>query len=343
MSNNALYFPYINCPKSDWFNRVLLYWDSVQSIVPEEVLRGSGNLSNHMSKLISSGLVQTIDPSQYVAMDQNFFQRFIRYLEEKTPQMRRTMFERIHRSKMISSPVHIGKMGLELVDFLTDRQLARQDNGSWIQVEPRIASAYMTYLACHLSKIPEISATAVTPDPQSFNLLGARKNQTRLKLLSQISRSRTEVLNILLPAPENASVHEILNFKEKHRDHLNKIRSKVEAWAEECASLLEDDLVSARISRKKDELVEEIGAVEAQMNERWSNVLKGSIMPLIKIALGGGVAVQGNNALELGGGAFSVVEGACDLVRLFQNRNEWNNHPLAYAVIAHDVFAENIK
>lgn len=36
MTTAALYYPYIKVPESDWFTRVLLYWDVVGAIVPYE-------------------------------------------------------------------------------------------------------------------------------------------------------------------------------------------------------------------------------------------------------------------------------------------------------------------
>lgn len=38
MSSNALYYPYIQVPESPWFTRVLLYWDRVGAIVPNDYI-----------------------------------------------------------------------------------------------------------------------------------------------------------------------------------------------------------------------------------------------------------------------------------------------------------------
>ena len=34
--NSLLYYPYINLPKNNWTIRALLYYDNVNSIVPEQ-------------------------------------------------------------------------------------------------------------------------------------------------------------------------------------------------------------------------------------------------------------------------------------------------------------------
>jgi hypothetical protein len=38
MADSVLYFPSTRVPETGWFTRVLLYWDSVGTIVPAEYL-----------------------------------------------------------------------------------------------------------------------------------------------------------------------------------------------------------------------------------------------------------------------------------------------------------------
>jgi hypothetical protein len=40
MADAVIYFPYIRVPDNEWFTRVLLYWDQLGTIVPEELLAG---------------------------------------------------------------------------------------------------------------------------------------------------------------------------------------------------------------------------------------------------------------------------------------------------------------
>lgn len=65
MAENVLYFPYIRVPDNDWFQRVLLYWDSVGSIVPYEYINNPDRLGSHMQSLLIEGLVKQIIPGQY--------------------------------------------------------------------------------------------------------------------------------------------------------------------------------------------------------------------------------------------------------------------------------------
>jgi hypothetical protein len=64
MNSRVLYFPLINVPQNAWFARVLLYWDEVGAIVPNEVMRRQG-VTPYMKELIHEGLVSPTDPAQY--------------------------------------------------------------------------------------------------------------------------------------------------------------------------------------------------------------------------------------------------------------------------------------
>lgn len=56
MSNNALYFPYIEPPRDEWTLRTILYWDRVDSIMPHGV-----SLKDSTKALIDQGLLAPVD------------------------------------------------------------------------------------------------------------------------------------------------------------------------------------------------------------------------------------------------------------------------------------------
>src|SRR5262249_48314870 len=87
--DRVLYFPYINVPRSEWFTRVLLYWDSIGCILPEESQpyeRGRVRQHHHPDRsweftqeLLSEGLLEPIYPDQ--AFGRDFMDGFMRLLE----------------------------------------------------------------------------------------------------------------------------------------------------------------------------------------------------------------------------------------------------------------------
>jgi hypothetical protein len=62
MTNSVLYYPYNRVPDNDWFTRVLLYWDTVGSIVPHEHIGSPEKLGPHMHSLPTEGLMKQITP-----------------------------------------------------------------------------------------------------------------------------------------------------------------------------------------------------------------------------------------------------------------------------------------
>ena len=60
--DKLLYYPYINLPETNWTVRVLLYYDEVGSIVPQQYFYAPEEYNPYMRNLIQEGLVNPINP-----------------------------------------------------------------------------------------------------------------------------------------------------------------------------------------------------------------------------------------------------------------------------------------
>lgn len=78
---NLLYYPYINLPKTDWAARVLLYYDSIGSIVPMQYFYEPELYNPFMRELIDNELIETINPMDVVERPQDVTKIFIDYME----------------------------------------------------------------------------------------------------------------------------------------------------------------------------------------------------------------------------------------------------------------------
>lgn len=87
MRDAALYFPYIEVPDHPSLTRVLLYWDRLGSIVPPVAL------SARMSELISTELVERVEPGMYLN-DHEFAMGFLRILDSRSRHGRSRAFAR---------------------------------------------------------------------------------------------------------------------------------------------------------------------------------------------------------------------------------------------------------
>jgi hypothetical protein len=55
--NVVIYYPYIRVPESAWFSRLLLYWDDVATIVPEDWIYAPERLGPYTQELVQRNLV----------------------------------------------------------------------------------------------------------------------------------------------------------------------------------------------------------------------------------------------------------------------------------------------
>ncbi|WP_172126444.1 hypothetical protein [Arcobacter acticola] len=190
MKNNALYYPYINPPKSKWLLEKLLYWDSISSIIPSQVEDSKDELEPLTQNLISAGLLKLVEPSKY---DLSIFQsKFLKIAKKFTP--RNTAKTRIHIEK-------IGNLSHELTELgLID---SKEFSYPWFKMNSELAFIFMKMLAEELSKIPDLNATTITDSlPQNI----------------EKERIREDVLSFCMPLPnvDKISIDKILKFKEKH-------------------------------------------------------------------------------------------------------------------------------
>ncbi|MEJ2051532.1 MAG: hypothetical protein P8Y60_17145, partial [Calditrichota bacterium] len=219
MSNNVLYFPYINVPDTTWFTRTLLYWDEVGAIIPYDYLEDPEKLNSHTRDLIGAGLVRQVMPGAYIWKIPEFRNAFLSYianLGDATLDQRRVAFKK-HQSFFI----HIEKMdGIEYE--LKGMGLAEERNYPWFNVEKTTAREYMAYLAASLGKIEELNFMPVSDDVSHLeHFLYSSSGEDAYE--QKVGNLRLQVFEDLFPAPvEPLAPEKIQRFKEKHREKLAK-------------------------------------------------------------------------------------------------------------------------
>ncbi|WP_136487469.1 hypothetical protein [Vibrio sp. H11] len=349
MRNNALYFPYISIPESQWTIKTLLYWDKLSAIVPMDHIDNPEQLSPFMRALLERDLAVQIFPSQYLYEIPQFEQSFIRYLEPKVRAYRNTPIRRfsyagrmhaekfgshIHQEKMMPvTGIHVEKMG-ELPQFLVEEGLADQVDGTWFNVDSRVANMFMAYLAICLGALNTVSAAPITSEGKYSNFLGHNLFRQRGGRFNHHQKAQDVVINNILPTPTGAIDLDVLaKFKMEHGHLLPRLRQKVESETAYIA-LLEnaDDRLDATndfIRRCKEDTDEIIDA----MKPSWSKVMFGSIAPLFGSGLAMVAAETGNKAAYTGAGLSFAATAYQALNSIRAERKRAEALPLAY--IAH--------
>lgn len=344
MSDNAIYFPYINVPNTDWFFRVLLYWDRVQSIVPQDYAHDLGKLKPYMRDLVANNLVEPILPMNYIHQIPNFGDSFLRYIDNRID---------IEQSKAENADFFLNKyvqlLHIEklqgVAEELQRRGLAFPTRYPWYAVTPWAADAFMAYLASCLGRLDEINAAPVTNNAHSF-LLFSENAKTRGDLVARRRRSETRqiLLTNIFPAPRQAiTLKEIVDFKDKHGDVLRGFRALVEKKCIELALIEDDSLRGEQIGNTLSEMQQEIQDISALFRDRWKHIRLGSLVPLLAVATSVGTIAANQEWLPLTAGVATVgLSLTAAVYQAFSNRQQREaafKKPLAYATFAKQTFS----
>ncbi len=268
MIRQVLYFPYIRVPQSAWLTQILLYWETVGSIVPYEFIAKPEELGPYMQQLLLEELVIQVQPGAYLQLLPEFSAAFIRYLEHLGPELevRRRSFT-AHRVAQI----HMEKLR-DAQDLLTDAGLAHPANSPWVDVESETADDFMCYLATCLGQMPEVNSLPLTDTGRTLDRVlsggvGERDMEAQLQSL------RMQVLERVLPIPvHELEPAEIRHFKNKHGNALIHFRLRVEQELVRLAAIESDILRAKGVTLFIEEAREETREIRHWMKvARWKS------------------------------------------------------------------------
>jgi len=260
MAKSVLYFPFINVPNKAWFNRKLLYWDSVSAIVPYEFIEDPDKLDPHMRDLVREGLVRQIVPSMLISKIPECGPPFVEYLDSLAQQL--PLRQKRFATKCVS--VHADKMPEEVKEKLLACDLARLKDYRWLEVEEATANEYMAYLAAAIGRLPRMDLTPVTDSRERLNVfLGSRE-----RVDSKLDPLRLKVLRKAFPSPRvSLNAQDISRFRNKYGDLLPRFRNWVENKITHVAAISDPYLQAKEWENVTNELEDEKARIESSMNE----------------------------------------------------------------------------
>jgi hypothetical protein len=334
MQDKALYFPYIEVPQNSWFVRILLYWENVGSIVPLEFWNSPERLSPYMRELVETRLVEQIPPGPFLYDFPEVGEVFLKYIEEAA--RRRAHPQEQQRSKRTVT-IHIEKIE-RVGPGLVKLGLARRKMPEWYEVQEWVGRDFMTYLATVLAKHERVKAAPVTNDLKSLRALARTERPSPYR--RRVGGIREVVLNQVLPSPRRVPpVAELASFKERHADKLGRLRAFVEQSCIEIASIENAEARTDRTEILQAQLRTQLQDVQEAMRTSWSDIVFGRLVPLLATPLTLDAAAQGLSAAGVGGG-LTLVGAIYQAVSGLGPSREALRHPLAYAALAHQQFAD---
>jgi len=249
VAHSALYFPYIEVPDRPDLLRVLLYWDTLGTIVPE-----GHPASRRLRKLISAGLVTPVSPDDYEYSAADVLEAITSFPES----IRAESWVRLHRTKANS-----------FVWFaLKHRGLVKRVDRDWMAVPASIAAVYMAGLATAIGAA--IDAAPVTDQRSSFEPVVDQSGSVGRGTLRD--RLRAVVLSDVLPAPiEALDPLVVARFKDRHWDLLHAFRLHIERRLLDCARERDDAYREELVRQIREELQYELIEIESKLSERgWA-------------------------------------------------------------------------
>jgi hypothetical protein len=270
---NLLYYPYINIPDSAWASRVLLYYDHVGAIVPQEYFNNPSQYDDYMLRLVQDELVIPIDPLKTLKRPDKIMEPFLDYINSKEFRIKirrkafvegRTGYVHKDKFKMDGPRIHTEKFDIRIFRELVREGLAKQEDHSWFLVEKKTADELMTFLATVLG-----AKLGYIPSTNKFKRrYSAVKKRKKYEVIKTIDKKRKLILEELIPFPEQIDARKLRSFKDKHEGILEAFRTRVELIALD--PKVEVD--TAFFSEKINELKQRKSELSAKMNE--SNVGK---------------------------------------------------------------------
>ncbi|MBN1397596.1 MAG: hypothetical protein JXA06_06160 [Bacteroidetes bacterium] len=300
MTNNLLYFPYINVPNNSWTIRSILYWDNVGAIVPQIYKEKPNKFERDMLNFVQQELIQQVFPDNYIYQLQHFTDSFIRLITQPKFNLAKSQkdFKEGHTSR-----IHFQKADYRLFSELEQMDVAKRKNWEWFNIESRIARLYMMYLVTVISKSGQFTLGTDDPINIDFSL-----QQKGLSHYSQITRGK--FLKDLMPYPLNPDLNKLRNFKQKYGKQLKTFRNKLETTIIEVTTIKDGEQRNFLYKLKLEELNHQREEIFEKLNEsKVGQVVLGTLFGLTSAGIG---FVTENNPLGiygLGNAVYSAFQG----------------------------------
>jgi hypothetical protein len=299
----ALYFPNLSLPQSNWVNPAILYFDRIQVIAP--MGRWDGLYDRRTEELIGEDVVAPVTPGMS-GWDREADDRFVQYL---------TQLPAAQKRNLAPASVHLGKLAYtSLADDLRATRLLQDDGDGWLAAPQWVADQVLTYLALQMTTSSHVGASLVTDTGPAW---------TRVTGVTVSERHRTRELQAvtsLLPVAASASTAELVSFRRRHERALLEFRREISvalATPDNHQDLWE-------LQRRRDELIADL---------RGFNIASSAVVVAVT-ALPIGAALIEGSPWSAGAGMAALAVSTWGEAQRAHRAYEGRRDPMVYAAIA---------
>lgn len=340
--SKSLYYPWIDVPDEGWLKSAALYWDIIQTIVPETLDRPYS--TNTARRLQDQGILVPLRVRSDLREIEDLTQDVLTYLHSQEGMELLTGANRnhvsLHPDKLPNTVrnlarMHPEKMSHEIKYMLEESGLSRPSRGGFLEVQDEFANFYMTLLATRLSEsigaglitsssLPHRLSLKAKADSQMTDIIGSserhgyeyqlyREGRTVRRELAQ--GMLVELMLEEIAVDPATPIEKIIKYRKDHASELGRFRAKV---GELTSSLPENAPLPAMRQQVSDLYVNE---VKPSIDDLKKSLTSGRIkwlasgwMSLAFISAGSssvllGMGLATANALLVGAGISLVGSG----------------------------------
>ncbi len=330
MNRNVIYFPYIRVPQGEWFTRVLLYWDTVNSIVPSEYVEDPSELGPYMYGLVQEELVKPIVPKEYIYKVPNFTKPFIECVDSPNYPIPHGI---IKSANVNTFRVHMEKLG-SIGDELTNRGLAKELEWPYYEIEAYTANQFMAYLATVLGRLPDIESEPITDKSTNLCSFVPQFYQEK-KIISEIDETRFIVLKDILPGPwDRINPRKLAKFKEEYKDELTNFQNCIESFVIDSVSIENPILRSKSIKEFLNKTKKDVDDLSKKMQSMgWRNITKGQIVSCFVPGFLLGLNIANGSIPGMAASAFTAYKMGTQTITDLTRKDFLEGNYAAYAVL----------
>jgi Family of unknown function (DUF6236) len=247
----ALYYPWIDIEDEGWLKNAILYWDHIQTIVPESV--NNPYTTRTALKLCDENLLSPYYVNPQIREIHDLTDDVLKYLD--SPEGTEVLFAKEIKEYSHIHPAKLAYEVRELIEIHPDklpdeiqhklRRSMSSHEKDWLTVDKRFASFYMTLLATRLSSESGLGLLTNTVENNKLansarldakiQLPKSRRYQSRFRDDEQYrnipaSLSQGILVDLILQTiqidPETP-IDEIMKFKKRYADELGNLRVNI--------------------------------------------------------------------------------------------------------------------
>lgn len=234
MPRKILYYPTIDIPNENFLRYAVLYWDKVSTIVPDVLWESRKNdISEEVTYLFNEGVYVPTDPER-ILLSGDYSESAEMLHSEFTSIIKSDKFKHLVGEISVSentisslphgslAQLHRAKASAGIYSFLHDAGLAYFPNDEWVIVEVNAGLIYISLVAKYLADI-DSDMTVVGTDIKKYE----RLNFSRTARNNGIPVIDFKLLNILPVPNPNTPFSQILDFKRKRNDELQRFSTEL--------------------------------------------------------------------------------------------------------------------